>query len=186
MCRHASERAVPLLSQSKILNRNRRQCKDKVGQNLHDRKKSKHGWNEEAKQKHKLIQNPVNGSKQGSKSQITRLVFKVEKKKSSLFRTEECKQTLGITQHFTALLHLRRLPVCGPSVLCQRPKKRRQEDDSGHVICTQQSRMPGGTGGELSQGQCLDCSPHVAYLIKDEGIRSRSRWKATVGFGPLF
>lgn len=133
-----------------------------------------------------LIQNPVNGSKQGCKSQITRLVLKVEKKKGSLFRTEECKQTLGITQHFTALLHLRRLPVCGRSALCQRPKKGRQEDDSGLVICEQQSRMPGGTGGELSQSQCLDCSPENAYLIRDEGIRSRARWKATVGFGPLF
>lgn len=84
MCRHASESAVPLVSQSKILNRNRRQCEVKVGQNLHVRQ-SKHAWNRGAKppppkKKRWLIQNPVNGSKQGCKSQITRLVFKVEKK----------------------------------------------------------------------------------------------------------
>lgn len=39
---------------------------------------------------------------------------------------------------------------------------------------------------KLSQSGCLDFSLKNTYLIKDEGIRSMMRWKATVGFGPLF
>lgn len=79
-----------------------------------------------------------------------------------------------------------RLHICRPHSVLAATKKGRQEDGSGHVLYKQQSRMPGGTEGKLSQAECLDFSLKNTYLIKVKGIKSIMRWKATEGFGLSF
>lgn len=81
------------------------------------------------------------------------------------------------------------LPLCHPTphleafTATAATKKGSEEDDSRHVVFEQQSRMLGGTGGKLSQAECLDFSLKNMYLIKVKGIM---RWKATKGFGLSF